>query len=157
MTPLKQSTAINLVMGPFVDETDGRTAETALTIAQADVRLSKGNAAYAQKNDATSATHMENGEYSVPLNATDTNTLGRLKVLVNEAGALPVWLECWVYQANVYDSLFGGTDFLETSGLAQEFSISGATLTLLKRDDTTTQRTKTIGTTPGADPVTSIS
>ena len=34
---------------------------------------------------------------------------------------------------------------------------SGATLTLLKRDDTTTQRTKTIGTTPGADPVTSIS
>lgn len=153
MIPLRQSTAINLVLGPFVNETDGRTAETALTIAQADVRLSKANGSYAQKNDATSATHLENGEYSVPLNTTDTNTLGRLKVLVNEAGALPVWLECWVYQANVYDSLFAGTQFLETCGLAQDFSVSGATLTHRARDGSTTQGTKTITTSGAADPI----
>lgn len=153
MIPLKQSTAVNLVMGPFVDSTDGFTAETALTIAQADVRLSKANGAYAQKNDATSATHLENGEYSVPLNATDTGTLGRLKVLIPEAGALPVWAECWVYQANVYDALYAGIDFLETSSLAQDFTISGATLTHRKRDGSTTQGTKTLTAQAGADPI----
>lgn len=157
MIPLKQSTAVNLVLGPFVDETDGRTAETGLTIAQADVRLSKSNGTYAQKNDATSATHMENGEYSVPLNTTDTNTLGRLKVLVNESGAMPVWLECWVYQANVFEALFAGTEFLETSSLAQDFAISGATLTHKKRDGSTTQGTQSLTSTAGADPITAMS
>lgn len=112
---LKQSTAVTLVLGPFVDSTDGVTAETALTISQADVRLSKNGAAFAQKNDATSATHMENGHYSVPLNATDTNTLGILRVAVNETGALPVWIDCMVVVANTYDTLISGTANLNAS------------------------------------------
>lgn len=156
MIPLRQSTALNLILGPFVDSTDGFTAKTALTIAQADVRLTKANGSYAQKNDATSATHLENGEYSVPLNSTDTNTLGRLKVMVQKSGALPVWLECWVYQANVFDSLYAGTDFLETSALAPDFTIASSTLTVRKRDGATTQFTKTISTTAGADPITGL-
>ena len=41
---LKQSTAVDVILGPFVDEDDGKTAETGLTIAQADVRLSKNGA-----------------------------------------------------------------------------------------------------------------
>ena len=41
---LKQSTAATLALGPFVDATDGVTAETGLTISQADVRLSKNGA-----------------------------------------------------------------------------------------------------------------
>ncbi len=104
---LKQSTAATIELGPFVDSTDGVTAETALTISQADVRLSKNGGAFAQKNDATAATHMENGYYSVPLNTTDTGTLGRLKVAVNESGALPVWVDFMVVPANVWDSFFG--------------------------------------------------
>lgn len=156
MIPLKQSTAVTLKLGPFVDSADGFTAKTALTIAQADVRLSKSNGAYAQKNDATSATHDENGEYAVPLNSTDTGTLGRLKIMIVKSGALPVWVECWVYQANVYEAMFGGTEFLEVTPLAQDFSISGATLTHKKRDGSTSQGTKTIGTTAGADPITSL-
>lgn len=104
---LKQSTAQTIVLGPFVDSTDGVTAETALTISQADIRLSKNGAAFAQTSNIAGATHMENGHYSVPLDATDTNTLGRLKVAVNETGALPVWQEFHVVPANVWDSMFG--------------------------------------------------
>ena len=110
---LKQSTAATLSLGPFVDDTDGKTAETALTIAQADVRLSKNGASYAQKNDSNSCTHQENGYYSCALNTTDTNTLGRLRVAVSKSGALPVWLDLLVLPANVYDSLVGGTDALQ--------------------------------------------
>lgn len=113
--PLKQSTAVTIVLGPFVDQTDGFTAETALTLSQADIRLSKNGGAFAQANEATSASHMENGHYSKPLSTTDTNTLGLLRVAVNESGALPVWIDYVVLAANVYDSLIGGGDVLDVS------------------------------------------
>ncbi len=110
---LKQSTAATVKLGPFVDSTDGNTAETGLTISQADVRLSKNGGDLAQKNDATACTHDELGVYDCPLNTTDTNTLGRLQLYVHEAGALPVWATYMVIPANVYDSLFG-SDKLQT-------------------------------------------
>lgn len=104
---LKQSTATTVKIGPFVDSGDGVTAETSLTISQADIRISKNGGAFAQTNNATGATHDENGYYGVPLDTTDTNTLGRLKVCVSESGALPVWADYMVLPANVWDSLFG--------------------------------------------------
>lgn len=110
---LKQSTAATIKLGPFVDATDGVTAETALTISQADIRLSKNGGAFAQTNNAAGATHDEAGEYGIPLDATDTNTLGRLKVRVSESGALPVWQTFMVVPANVWDSFFGA-DKLQT-------------------------------------------
>lgn len=111
---LKQSTAVTIKLGPFVDSTDAVTAETGLTISQADIRLSKNGGAFAQTNNAAGATHDENGYYGVPLNTTDTGTLGILKVAVNESGALPVWQEFIVVPANVYDSLVAGTDNFDT-------------------------------------------
>ena len=106
---IKQSTAATIKLGPFLDDTDGKTAETGLTISQADIRLSKNGGAFAQSNNTTGATHNENGYYDVPLNATDTNTLGTLRVAVSESGALPVWQDFMVVPANVWDSMFGGS------------------------------------------------
>lgn len=109
---LKQSTSVTLRFGPFLDSTDGVTPETALTISQADVRLSKAGAAFAQKNDTGSATHDENGWYYLTLNTTDTGTLGLLTVAIYESGALPVWRDFLVVPAAVYDSLVSGTDVM---------------------------------------------
>lgn len=113
MLCLKQSTAVTIKLGPFVDESDGKTPETALTITQADVRLAKGGGDFAQKNDATTCTHDENGWYNCSLDATDTGTLGRLVVAVNVSGALPVWHEFEVLPASVYDALVSGTSALD--------------------------------------------
>src|SRR5688572_9179628 len=96
---LKQSTAVTVKLGPFVDAADGVTAETALTISQADIRLSKNGGAFAQSNNAAGATHDASGWYGIPLDATDTGTLGRLQVFVGETGALPVWSEFMVVPA----------------------------------------------------------
>jgi len=104
---LKQSTAVTVKVGPFVDATDGVTAETGLTISQADIRLSKNGGNIAQSNNAAGATHDELGYYDVPLDTTDTNTLGTLKLLISESGALPVWQDFMVVPSNVWDSLFG--------------------------------------------------
>jgi len=114
MNILKQSTAATIKLGPFIDNEDGATAETGLTIAQADIRLSKNGGDFAQTNNAAGATHDENGYYDVPLNATDTNTLGRLRIAVSKSGALPVWQDFLVVTANVYDTLCS-TDSLDVN------------------------------------------
>ena len=104
---LKQSTAVDLPIGPFLDSTDGVTAETALTLTQPDIRLKKNGGAWAQKNAAQTLSHEEAGWYEVALDTTDTNTLGVLYLAVAESGALPVWHEYMVMPANVWDSMFG--------------------------------------------------
>lgn len=109
---LKQSTSATIILGPFVDDTDGKTAETGLTISQSDVRLSKNAGTFAQKGDTGSCSHMENGYYTCSLNTTDTGTLGHLRVAVSESGALPVWRDFLILPANVYDSLLS-TDKLQ--------------------------------------------
>jgi hypothetical protein len=132
MNILKQSTAATIKLGPFIDDTDGKTAETALSIAQADVRLSKNGGDFAKKNSSTSATHDENGYYDIPLNATDTGTLGRLRVAVSKSGALPVWQDFLVVTANVYDTLCS-TDSLDVNVT----SLADDVITAAKFDEST--------------------
>jgi len=115
MLMLKQSTAITVKIGPFLDDTDGYTAETALTITQAEVRLSMNGGNMAQKTEASACTHDELGYYDCDIDATDTGTLGRLQLMVYEAGALPVWHEFMVVPSNTYDSLVSGSDYLDTN------------------------------------------
>jgi hypothetical protein len=101
-------------LGPFLDETDGKTAETALTLSQADILLWKeGGTTLAQKNESTTCTHRSIGYYTCPINTTDTNTLGVLSVGVHESGALPVRQDYLVVPANIYDSMILGTDLIQ--------------------------------------------
>jgi len=114
--PLKEDTAVDKLIGPFIDDTDGKSAETGLTVTQAEVRLSKNGGNMAQKNEATALTHDELGMYVCKLDATDTNTPGSLVVTVYESGALIVNMEYTVVSAIIYDSLYGAaaTDYLPT-------------------------------------------
>jgi hypothetical protein len=117
---LKHQTAVTIKMGPFIDDIDGKTAETGLTIAQADIRLTKNGGAFAQTHNSVGATHDENGYYGVPLDATDTDSLGRLRVAISKVGALPVWQDFVVVSANVFDSLIGGGDRLDVDAVLIE-------------------------------------
>ncbi len=109
---LKQSTAFTFRIGPFVDSTDGVTAETGLTIAQADIQISKAGGAFAQTSASPTTTHDADGWYQCPLTSTDTNTLGALTVQIVVSGAAPVWEHFMVLPAAVYDSLVAGSDSL---------------------------------------------
>jgi hypothetical protein len=123
-------------IGPFIDNTDGYTVLSALTILQANIRLTKNGGNMAQKNDATSATHDELGYYDCPLNTTDTATLGRLQLVSSDAAAMPVPPEYFeVVTANVYDTLFS-TDTFDVNvtsqanidfGALQKTSLNAAT------------------------------
>jgi hypothetical protein len=112
--PLKQSTASQeILLGPFLDETDGITAMTALTIANTDIKIWKtGGTTEANKNSG-GATHIAGGRYYAVLDATDTDTLGALEINVHATGALPVRRECVVLPANAYDASIAGTDTIQ--------------------------------------------
>ncbi len=106
---LKQSTASqSVLLGPFVDDTDRATAESGLTIANTDIRLSKNGGNMAAKNSG-GGTHDENGWYSITLDATDTDTVGRLQVSCKVAGALAVWAEFQVLEEAIYDALIAAS------------------------------------------------
>lgn len=105
MNLLRQSTSQVIRFGPLLDSTDGVTPETGLTIAQADMQLSKDGGAFAQKNAAGNAAHDADGWYSTTLNTTDTATNGIMLLQVTVAGALPVWHEYYVVPSASYDAL----------------------------------------------------
>ena len=113
---LRQSTAVTLQVGPFIDDTDGKTAEIALDIDEGSILLSKNGGAFTLKSDTTHGVHdaAHNGWYTMPLNTTDTNTLGTLDLAVNFAGALPVWKSFMVIEEQVWDSICGA-DLLDVS------------------------------------------
>ena len=113
---LKQSTAVSVILGPFIDDTDGKTAKTGLTVTSMDVDLYKG----VTKSDLTitasggdnDMAHVANGYYSLELTTGNTDTLGRLRLTANITAALAVWRDFLVLPANVYDSLVAGSDKL---------------------------------------------
>lgn len=107
---LKQGTATTIQLGPFTDATGAPL--TALT---PTVEVSLAGAAFTARTAVGAITHDADGWYRVPLDATDTGTLGRLVVSSQASGALPVWTVCEVVPANVYDALVGGTDLLDTA------------------------------------------
>ncbi len=110
---LKVSTTTTLSIGPFLDKTDGVTPETGLSALT--VRVAK-NGTWAARNDATATAHQENGFQSCVVDATDTGTLGRFRVMVEGAAThLPVWHDYMVVPANVWDSFFGA-DKLDVNG-----------------------------------------
>jgi hypothetical protein len=102
--PLRQSTASQaVVLGPFVDETDGVTAMTALTIGAADVRISVNGGNIVGKTSG-GCTHDELGMYACTFDATDTATVGSFQVIISETGALPVWKDFIVVEEAVFDA-----------------------------------------------------
>jgi len=126
---LKQSTASqSRLVGPFVDDTDFKTLETGLTIANTDVKLSKNGAAGANKNSG-GGTHRNNGMYSLTFDATDTDTVGELAGSILISGALVVVFKFTVLEEAIYDDLFGSgaTGFLKptTAGRTLDVTAGG--------------------------------
>lgn len=104
---LRQSTASQeILLGPFVDSTDGDTAETGLTIANTDIKLFKHGGTTLTDKNSGGATHISNGYYYAVLDATDTDTVGNLEVHVKVAGALAVNREFIVVEEAVYDAIY---------------------------------------------------
>jgi hypothetical protein len=103
---LRQSTAVDILLGPFLDDADGDTPDTDATL---DVEVSKNGQALANKSDATVPVHdaaaSVTGYYNCELDATDTGTLGILTVVAHHADDLPIRQDYQVVTAKWWDSM----------------------------------------------------
>jgi hypothetical protein len=109
---LKQSTAYNLILGPYLYASNG-LAHDGLTINNADIWISKMYGAAAHPAASVTLVALTQGFYAMSAGEADTGTRGNLKIWTNSSLALPVWNDYLVLPANVYDSWIGGTDYLQ--------------------------------------------
>jgi len=116
---LRQSTAGQVItVGQALDNTDGDTEENGLTIANTDIKIHKHNTTTLANKNSGGATNISNGVYHLTLNATDTNTAGRLVIYIHVAGALALKAEFDVLTATAFDAKYTGT-FNNLGGVAQ--------------------------------------
>ncbi len=100
------NSAATVQLGPFLDATDGVSAETGIDLTTAVVELSKNGAAFST-GSGTSGTHDQQGWYRFPLSAGDIDTLGRLIVKSDSSGVhLPVWREFDVVSSAFFNSFY---------------------------------------------------
>ncbi len=108
---LRANTAVDVLIGPFVEDGDGDTPTTGLTL---DVELSKNGQGLADKNDATDPVHDSGGTvdgyYNCELDDTDTNTEGTLTLVVHHADALPIRHDYMVLAEGAWDSKYSPND-----------------------------------------------
>ena len=98
-------------LGYMLDATDGDTEETGLTIANTDIKIWKwGTTSLASKNSG-GATHIASGVFYATFDATDTDTLGPMKVFVHVAGALAFEIELLVVSQQYWDAKYGSGSF----------------------------------------------
>lgn len=89
-----KSTASQLIqIGPFLDDDDGITPKTGLTIANTDIQFLKNDGTSFVNKNSGGATEIANGWYYITLDATDTNTEGSLIMRCKIDDCLLVWRE----------------------------------------------------------------
>lgn len=128
MILLKQSTSVIVSFGPFVDATDGVAYEIGLASAMADgttgIRIGANGSDLGARTTST-VEYNAFGMYLVTLDATDTATLGVLRMTFGApATCRQVTQDYLIVVANVWDSLFS-TDKLQVD--AAQFA--GQTIT----------------------------
>ncbi len=127
MRELKQSTQINVRIGPFVDVGDGATPETTVTLTAADqAELLKANGSATVDISAATWTAVTgaDGWYDLTLTAAHSDTLGQLAVVVQDVSlCLPVFAYFEVVEATYYDAKYGTgaikANLTEMGGVAQ--------------------------------------
>jgi len=136
MQILRQSTEIEVRVGPFMDATDGVTPETGVTLGAADqAELLKTNGAATV--DISGATWGQvtgcNGWYDLTLTDSHTDTVGLLTVVVQDADVcLPVFMHFMVIEEAVFDALFAasaaGYSTLDAAGVRSAIGLASANL-----------------------------
>ncbi len=116
MLELRQSTAVEVRVGPAVAVGDGFTPVTTLTIASADeAELIKHNATTSSGLAGTLAayTAVVDGYYHLDLSTGETDTLGQLTLVIQDDSLiLPLRADFMVINQNFFDSKYG-SDLLQ--------------------------------------------
>lgn len=106
---LRANTAAVVSIGPFVDQTDGYTLETALSASLNTIEAFKAEATSALDVSARTLAHISAGVYRLSLLTTDLDTPGGLKIHAHLSGARPVVETFNVLSQTAYDAMVAGS------------------------------------------------
>lgn len=123
MYELKTNTAARIAVGPLVDQGDGKTAETGLTVTDLSVQLyqikTDGTAvvraqfaptASGGNNDMALVTDSTDGMYDLELTAAQLNFLGNARITLYDVdGFLVHWIDLQIVSAGYFDWKYGST------------------------------------------------
>jgi hypothetical protein len=104
------------MVGPAIASSDGYSPSTALsfTTAPTAIGISKNGSTFADRNSTQAVTAVKNGYYTVNLSTVDVGTPGRLRIQFYKSSThIPFWEDFTVVSANVYNSLYGGSTYLQ--------------------------------------------
>lgn len=121
-TPLRQSTNGQVVLVQLISQTDGVTPMEQMNESDFDV-ITVYKAGDLTPYDITAdlATQSDtNGMFQVTLSSSRTDTLGQLTIVMISGHSLPIHKECIVLPAQVYDSLYAGSDKLQVDTVEVE-------------------------------------
>lgn len=107
---LKESAAGTAIVGPLIDDTDFKTAETGMA-GTMTVTLVKADGTTGVRHATGTITHRSGGNYTVPLDSTDTNQVGLLRMIITNSGALQAWRDFFVLDSATYDAMVGAAVF----------------------------------------------
>lgn len=133
---LRQSTAKDVRLGPFVDATDGVTPETGITIGaadQAEILKVDGAATVAMTGTLAAVTSCD-GWYDYTLATTDVDTVGDLTIVLQDSSVcLPVFARFMVVEEAVYDAFYAAastpiaiTDIVSSGAITTSGGIASA-------------------------------
>ncbi len=109
---LKQSTSIDVRLGPFVDVGDGFTPETGVTIAasdEAEILKANGAATVAMTGTLAAVSNCD-GWYDYTIQTGDVDTVGELVIVMQDDDVyLPVHQRFYVVEEAVYDAMYGAS------------------------------------------------
>ena len=143
MYELKTNTAVRIAVGPLVDPTDGKTAETSLTVTDLSVQIyqikTDGNAvvrtqfaptASGGNNDMIHVTNDTAGMYDLELTAAQLNWLGNGRIAFYDVdGFIVHWIDIQVVSAAYFDWKYGTT--------APQMTLADGAITAAKYDEST--------------------
>jgi hypothetical protein len=127
---LKQSTSIDIRMGPFVDATDGVTPETGVSLGSADqAEVLKANGASTVAMGGTfAAVSGADGWYDYTVASGDVDAVGEVVFVVQDSSVcLPVFVRAQVVEENVYVAWYAASAAAGTD-LASILTDTGTTL-----------------------------
>lgn len=119
---IRQNATHKVVLGPFVDKTDGFTPETGITLSGADeaeaIRHDSATVVDISAYTWAAITTMD-GYYNLTLQTGITDTVGHLVIAVHDDSVcLPVRAEFTVIEEAVYDALFASAADLHTAAIS---------------------------------------
>lgn len=126
---MQSATGINLILGPFVSQADGKTPIETIDLVTADsaIIFKHGATSASYSIDSATWTNMGSGYYGLAATSTMFDTLGPSKIAINDVSiCLPYHLDVMVTHDNYWNAKYSTSPFMASASGGTIASVSNS-------------------------------